>query len=215
MDDLLIYNAKIYSLESEGDSFSAMSIRDGKITQMFEKNPDESSLSPVAKKKIDIHNQTILPGLIDSHLHFIITAGMSVLSTPVSEYNNGSFSPTTLNGVKKLVSRVARTTAKSKPLIFNNYIIPTFEEGRLPYKEELDAWAPNRLVLVMAIDGHSFALSTQGLVKLGINPEFHNGILTEDMEEFDLDKTVELFTNSLTLNIILEVSRKRLMMQYH
>ena len=46
----------------------------------------------------------------------------------------------------------------------------------------------------MAIDGHSFALSTQGLVKLGINPEGHNGILTEDMEEFDLDKTVEVFT---------------------
>ncbi|MBN2157219.1 MAG: amidohydrolase [Candidatus Lokiarchaeota archaeon] len=208
MDDLLIYNAHIYTLSQEGEKFAAMSVLKGKISQLYSKNPPNEDHNQIARKVINAQNQTILPGLIDSHVHFIMTAAINVLSTPVSVYENNHFNPNTLEGVKDLVVRTVENTPASKPIIFNNYIIPSIREDRLPTHMEIDEWAPNRLITFIAIDGHSVSLSSLVLKKLGLNPDEHDGILNEDMEEFDMDKIVKLFTDNLTIKYLLEGLQK-------
>ncbi|TFG21280.1 MAG: hypothetical protein EU530_00600 [Promethearchaeota archaeon] len=208
MEDLLIYNAKIYSLEKEGENFSAMTIKNGRITELYPDNPPLDCIRKMSRNSIDAENQTILPGLIDSHMHFVMTVAMSVLSTPISVYQDGEFSPKNLAEVKEIIKTNSQVSSKSTPLIFNNYVIPTIEENRLPTRMELDQWAPNRLITIIAIDGHSFSLSSEGLRKLGINPENHDGILNEDMEEFNMDKLVNLFTSTLNIKLLVEGIQK-------
>ncbi len=208
MEDLLIYNAKIYSLEKEGEIFSTMTIKNGRIANLFPDNPPLESIRKMSRNTIDAENQTILPGLIDSHMHFVMTAAMSVLSTPISVYQEGVFSPKNIAEVKEIVKTNYQITSNKAPLIFNNYVIPTIAENRLPTRMELDEWAPNRLVTIISIDGHSFSLSSKGLRQLGINPENHDGILNEDMEEFNMDKLVNLFTSSLNMKILAEGIQK-------
>ncbi len=81
--DLIITNGKIYSLEKEDQYFPAMGIKDGHIAKIFLENPPDPN--SMAKKWIDLKGKTVLPGLIDSHVHFMVTAAMKELSFNVSE----------------------------------------------------------------------------------------------------------------------------------
>ena len=56
----LIHNAKIYTPEG---IFTWMKIKDNLIAQIGSGNPPDES------NKVDMGNNLILPGLIDSHLH--------------------------------------------------------------------------------------------------------------------------------------------------
>jgi len=63
MFDTLITNAKIYSLEKEGEFYGAMGIQAGKITQLFRDSPENSS--QLAKQIVDAKGHTIVPGFTD------------------------------------------------------------------------------------------------------------------------------------------------------
>ncbi|MHA1675235.1 MAG: amidohydrolase [Promethearchaeota archaeon] len=203
MFDTLIINAKIYSLEKEGEIFSAMGIKDGKIIELFEKSPENSR--NLGKKIIDAKGYTVLPGLIDSHVHFMMSALICEVGTPISEIVKGKLQPTSLNGIKEKVQAFAAKKSTKQALIFTNVIVPSIDEGHLPYREQIDEWLPGRIAMFSTIDGHAFSLSTLALEKIGIDPvaRNHNGILTEDMPEFDAEKLFGLITDHFPMKSML------------
>ncbi|RLI44913.1 allantoinase, partial [Candidatus Bathyarchaeota archaeon] len=60
--DLVLYNAKVYT--PEGIIEAGIAIDDGRILKIA-KEPN----LPQASTKLNIKGQTVLPGLIDSHVH--------------------------------------------------------------------------------------------------------------------------------------------------
>jgi len=201
MFDTLVLNGKIYTMERENEIFSAMAIKNGKIEKLFEKNPKNPE--KIAKQIIDVKNKAILPGLIDCHVHFMNTAISKEIGIPISEIVNGKLEPSTLEGIRKKTQEYAKILSPKKPLLFRGIILPSIKEEHLPYKEQIDEWFPGRDVIFMTIDGHACSLSTQGLISLNVDPKDHNGVLTEDMEEFDMDKIMNLIKRGLNLGTIL------------
>lgn len=197
MFDTIVTNAQIYTMECEGECFGAMGITDGKIASLFAMTPDHPQ--KLAKRIIDAHGQAVLPGLTDSHMHFMLTSLIHEVGSPISEVVNGSLQPTSFKGVKQKVQAFAATKSPKQALIFNNIIIPSLSEGRLPCKDEIDEWLPERIVIFLSIDGHASSLSTLALQKMGIDPLNHDGILTEDMPECDVTKLFELATEDISL----------------
>ena len=66
--DKLLYNGNIYSIDSENRKYTALGIEDGKITFL---GNDQEALQLPCEEKIDLNGKTLLPGLIDSHLHML------------------------------------------------------------------------------------------------------------------------------------------------
>ena len=67
MLDAIYQNGKIYTLRKEGECFSAIGIKDGKIA--FVGDAEEAKQYEAAQI-FDLNGRTMIPGMGDSHLHF-------------------------------------------------------------------------------------------------------------------------------------------------
>ena len=67
--DLLVHNAKIYTVNDKFEIAEAMAIRDGNIVAIGAENKILNKYKFVAKEVIDAKKQLIYPGFIDAHCH--------------------------------------------------------------------------------------------------------------------------------------------------
>ncbi len=65
---LLLYNAKIYTLNPHQPTVSAIAIRDGRIIATGSEAQLRAEFEGMGTHQ-DMHNQPIIPGLIDAHIH--------------------------------------------------------------------------------------------------------------------------------------------------
>ena len=201
MFDSIVVNAKIYSMEKEGEFFTAMGITSGKISQLYSKGPENpESLATIV---IDAQGLSIFPGFTDSHMHFMLTSLVNEVGIPISEVMDGKIHPTSFQDLKHKVQSFASKKYFKHPLLFSNFVVPSFSEGHLPYRDQIDAWLPGRIVIFLSIDGHACSLSSEALLSIGIDPTDHNGLLTEDMPEFDIEKLYQLVSDRIGFKSIL------------
>jgi predicted amidohydrolase YtcJ len=73
MKNLLLTNGKIYTLNPQQPNAEAVAIKDSKIIAVG-RNSDVENLGKRDFKVIDLQGKTIIPGLIDSHTHFLAFA---------------------------------------------------------------------------------------------------------------------------------------------
>ena len=64
--DLFVRNAHIITMDSVHSSASAMAVRDGRILAIGS-DSEISGCASERTRKIDLHGETVLPGLIDVH----------------------------------------------------------------------------------------------------------------------------------------------------
>ncbi|MBI4444890.1 MAG: amidohydrolase family protein [Acidobacteria bacterium] len=67
--DLILYNAKVVTVDSNFTIAEAVAVRDTKILAVG-KNDEVLRLADEATQKIDLKGKTVIPGLIDTHSHF-------------------------------------------------------------------------------------------------------------------------------------------------
>jgi predicted amidohydrolase YtcJ len=79
--DLIVYNAKVYTIDNNFSIAEAFAIRDGRIIAIG-KNLDIMDQFQ-AEKEIDIQGNYIYPGLIDAHCHFF-EYGLSLQSADLT-----------------------------------------------------------------------------------------------------------------------------------
>jgi predicted amidohydrolase YtcJ len=66
--DLIIYNAKIYTVNNQFDIVEAMAIKDGKILSVGKSMDIREKYS--SSEEIDADQKAVYPGFIDAHAHF-------------------------------------------------------------------------------------------------------------------------------------------------
>src|SRR5579884_1684665 len=76
--DLILYNGKIVTVDEKFSLAEALSIKNGKITKVGTTRQVFSTERGPRTLRIDLNGRTVLPGLIDSHVH-PIEAGLSEL----------------------------------------------------------------------------------------------------------------------------------------
>lgn len=147
-------NGKIYLNES---TFAkSMIVEDNKIKKIG----SEESLSPYFTEgyMIDLKGKTVIPGLIDSHLHFLMTAEfMSLL--PI----------TGVPSMKELIFRcqhyIKQEQLSAKDILYSegwNHTLFT-DDKRMPDRADLDQASLTVPIVLVRVDRHVMSLNTAAL----------------------------------------------------
>ena len=159
--DLIVYNAKVYTVNDKFDTVEAFAVRDGKIIELGS-NADIEKVYD-APERIDAGGKAVYPGFIDAHAHF---------------YGYGeSLQTADLTGTKswaEVCSRLAEF-AKGHPegwLIGRGWDQNDWTNKSFPDKADLDKLFPNQPVLLTRIDGHAAIANQKALDAAGIKASY-------------------------------------------
>src|SRR5438105_9108138 len=161
--ETILINGKILTVDAQFSIQEALAVRDGKILAIG-KTADVRKLADSRTRVIDLQGRTVIPGLIDSHLHGI-RAALS-FSTEVNWIGASS-----LDDALGKIRQAARTMKPGAWLIVaGGWNVQQLKEKRVPTQAELMAAAPNNPVYVQL--GYGWALMTPaGLKALNISGE--------------------------------------------
>src|SRR4029077_5857129 len=154
--DTLLVNGKILTVDAEFSTREAMSIRDGRIVALGRTADLRKTASP-RTRVIDLQGRTVIPGLIDSHLHAIRAA--QTFSTEVNWIGASS--------LMEALGRISEAARTMKPgawlIVAGGWNVQQFKENRRPTQAELVAAAPNNPVYVQL--GYGWAMLTPSALK--------------------------------------------------
>jgi len=149
--DTILVNGKILTVDAQFSTREALAIRDGRIVALGT-SADIRKLVGRETRVIDVQGRTVIPGLIDSHLHAIRAA--QTFSTEVNWIGASS-----LTEALGRISEAARTMKPGAWLIVaGGWNVQQFKENRRPTQAELVAAAPNNPVYVQL--GYGWAMLT-------------------------------------------------------
>jgi len=161
--DTVLVNGKVVTLDARSTTQEAIAVRDGRIIAVGT-TADIRKLAGPATRVIDVRGRTVIPGLIDSHLH-AIRAALS-FSTEVNWIGARS--------LEEALGRIRAASRTMKPgswlIVAGGWNVQQFEENRRPTQAELTAVAPNNPVYVQL--GYGWAMLNPLAHKtLGISSE--------------------------------------------
>jgi predicted amidohydrolase YtcJ len=166
MTDMILFNAKVSTLDTENPQAQAVAIRDGKFLAVGSEQ-EVRAAAPEATL-IDAKGRRIIPGLIDSHMH-IIRGGLN--------YNmelRWDGVPSLLDAMAMLKRQVDNTPAPQWVRVVGGFTEHQFAEKRLPTIEELNAVAPDTPVFILHLYDRALlnaaALRVVGYTKDTPNP---------------------------------------------
>jgi len=181
--DTIITNAKVYTVNTNFEMAEAFAIKDGKFVDVGTKEAIQSKFD--ANTIIDANGQTILPGLIDAHCHFL-TLGQ--LQQQVNLVGVTSF--------EDMIKRVLDFhNEQNLPFIKGRgWDQNDWEDKSMPSKTLLDKLFPNTPVALTRIDGHA-SICNQAALDLGqvtVNSKIEGG----EVEVKNGELTGVLFDNA-------------------
>lgn len=187
--DLLLYNGKIYTVDSKFSVASAMVVKDGKILAVGE---GKSLLSQYnATEKVDAGGKAVYPGFIDAHAHFL-NYGIGLQNADLVGTESW----------EDVVQRVQAHAAKKSIgpgqwIIGRGWDQNDWQRKEFPTRERLDELFPNNPVVLSRVDGHAVIANGRALESAGVTTnsrveggdvEVKNGRLTGIL----IDKATEL-----------------------
>jgi predicted amidohydrolase YtcJ len=161
--DLVLINGKIVTLDDASSVKQALAIEAGRVAATGS-TEDIRKLAVPATKIIDLGGRTVIPGLIDSHMH-AIRAGFRY----ATEVNwEGA---TDINAaLGRLRSAAARDKQDSWLIVGGGWTPRQFEENRRPTEAEIASAAGGHPVYIQLFYGYAL-INTEGRDKLGLTSE--------------------------------------------
>jgi predicted amidohydrolase YtcJ len=149
--DTVLVNGKILPVDNQFSTREALAIRGGRIAATGS-TADIRKLAGADTRVIDLEGRTVVPGLIDSHLH-AIRAALS-FSTEVNWIGASS--------LVEALARIRDAARTMKPgawlIVAGGWNVQQFKENRRPTQAELVAAAPGNPVYVQL--GYGWAMLT-------------------------------------------------------
>ena len=153
--DTIVINANVYTVNSEFDKAEAFAIKDGKFIEIGSSKAIQGKYASI--NVIDANGQTVVPGFIDAHCHFL---GMGLNQQSVDLVGTKSF--------EEIVERISDFQneknvdfIKGRGWDQNHWVVKEF-----PNKAMLDALYPDTPIALTRIDGHAL-LANQAALDLG------------------------------------------------
>jgi len=155
--DTVLLNGKILTVDDQFSTREAIAARDGKITALGG-TADIRKLAGPQTRVIDLQGRTVIPGLIDSHMHAIRAA--QSFATEVNWIGAPSLTAA--------YSRIHDAAGAMKPgawlIVAGGWNVEQFKEKRRPAQAELLAAAPNNPVYVQL--GYGWVVMTPAALKI-------------------------------------------------
>ncbi len=161
--DTVLFNGKVVTLDAAAPTAEALAVRDGKIIAVG-RSADIRNLAGPGTQVIDLAGRTVIPGLIDSHMHAIRAA--LFYATEVNWIGAHS--------IPEAMARIKAAAQRAKPgqwiIVAGGWTEQQFQEKRRPTQAELIAAAPDNPVYIQLF--YSAALLTPaGFKALNLNSD--------------------------------------------
>jgi len=158
-----LINGKIITLDERSTVAEALAVRDGKIVAVG-RSADVRNLAGPATRVIDLGGRTVIPGLIDSHMHAIRAA--LFYATEVNWIGTRS--------IPEAMERIAMAARTARPgqwiIVAGGWTEQQFAEKRRPTQAELVAAAPDHPVYIQLFYAAAL-LSPSGFKALNITSD--------------------------------------------
>lgn len=153
---LVLYNAKVITVDSDFSIAQAVAIAGDRVVAVGTTAQMRAIAGPNTRL-LDLQGQTLLPGLMDNHLH---SAG----GGPGVDLSRAR----SLADVAAALAAKVKT-AKAGELILSNsdWHEAQLQEQRLPLRDDLDRIAPNHPVILVR-GGHEYILNSAALARSSI-----------------------------------------------
>ncbi|MGZ5263467.1 MAG: amidohydrolase, partial [Kaistella sp.] len=184
--DLIITNAKIYTVNKHSDIAESMAVSDGKIIAIG-KNKD--ILKKFTSKNIqNLYGKAVFPGFIDAHCHF---TGYATDKWKCELWGTKSW--------EEIIQKITdySKTAPMEWLYGRSWDQNDWQVKEFPNKEELDALFPDRPVYLKRVDGHAAVANQKALDIAGIT--VNTKIIGGEIEVENGKLTGILIDNAMTL----------------
>ncbi|MGN6166303.1 MAG: amidohydrolase [Flavisolibacter sp.] len=157
--DLLLYNAKIYTVDENFSTASALAVNNGKIVDVGESKALLAKYNAI--KLEDAKGKFVYPGFIDAHAHFF-SYGLGLQTADL-------VGTTSWNDILNKMQVFAKSHTEGW-LIGRGWDQNDWTEKEFPTKERLDQLFPNRPVILQRVDGHAAIANQTALNIAGVKP---------------------------------------------
>src|SRR5215213_945331 len=172
--DLVLRGGNIVTVDHDWSIAHAVAITDGKFVAVGSDAQMTTHIGPKTQL-IELNGRTVVPGLIDSHLHQLFAA----LNGPAVQLLNAK----SVADVQKAIGeRAARTEPGKWVMASSGWHESILEEGRMSTRHELDPVSPNNPVFIPR-GGHVVTVNSKALELAGITKDTPNpdgGIIVRD-----------------------------------
>lgn len=173
--DLIIANARIYTVDPRQPHAHWIAIRDGRIEALGEAEPPVNLKGP-GTQVLDAHHKLIMPAFHDAHTH-PVWGGLSYSRCPLYAGNS-------IADYQKLIAQCAAEEPGSEWLYGVGWRDGLFLPEGVPDRKILDAVVPDRPAVFSSVGGHSLWLNTLALKAAGITrdtPDPPHGRIDRDV----------------------------------
>ena len=160
--EIIITNAKVYTVNARQPWAQAIAIREGKIL-VLGSNDEMSPYQVQSTHVIDAKGHFLMPGITDCHIHFL-DGSLSLGYVALDDAR-------TIEEIQDRVKHYAAIHPDARWILGRGWQYPVFGSTGMPDKKYLDAIIPDRPVYLEGFDGHTWWANTRALQLAGITRE--------------------------------------------
>lgn len=172
--DLIVYNAKVYTVDSLFSTVEAFAVNNGVIVELGDSQDLLNKYD--AKEKLDVEGKFIYPGFYDAHAHFFMLAeGMDEVNLVGSK---------SFDEVLERLKAYASANPDKKWIIGNGWDQNLWEVKDFPTKDSLDKYFPNIPIYLTRVDYHAALANTSALQKASLDSAYfvEGGVISVNEE---------------------------------
>jgi predicted amidohydrolase YtcJ len=157
--DLLVVDARIYTVDDTRPVAQAMAVRDGRVLFVGSRRGAEA-LSGSQTVRLDLGGRVVIPGMIDAHAHLL---GLGRYLRIVDLVGTRS--------VEEIVARVAahaRSVPAGQWILGRGWDQNDWSDQAFPTHQVLSAAVPDHPVLLTRVDGHAAYVNQLAMDRAGI-----------------------------------------------
>jgi predicted amidohydrolase YtcJ len=176
--DLLLRNGHIITMDGARRVVSAIAVRDGRILALGG-NDALAGCASSRTQVLDLHGQTVLPGLIDVHTHAMEWV-KSILS---GEIEAGYPAVNSISEIAQAVARRAAMLSKGQWIVGAGWDDSKLTDRRYITRQDLDAASPDHPVYLKHVSGHLSVANSAALKLANITKDTHDpegGVIERD-----------------------------------
>src|SRR5262249_37950184 len=136
--DLILHNGKIVTVDRAFSVHQALAVRDGRIARVGAER-DILALRGPSTRVVDLHGRTLIPGLIDSHVH--------PTDASMTEFDHAIPEMESIRDVLDYIRARAAALGPGRWIQVSQIFITRLREQRYPSRAELDEAAPRNPVV--------------------------------------------------------------------
>lgn len=178
--DFALVNGVIHTMTPNNETAQCLAAKNGRIIHIG----DNQSIRTYINEHthiLNVQGHTVLPGLIESHVHAPGNAYNALYNINLFDAKNEQ---ETMDTIKTFIdSHPERKMYYGRG--FMSAVFPGIEKAKGPKKERLDAICPDKAVVLIDFGGHLFWLNSKALEIFGITedtPAIEGGIIEKDPE---------------------------------